>query len=166
MYAYIIQIDLYVYVCVCERHVDINSGSEPPVFRVTLRNSSKTSRRKHQVISWYARRPRLTPFVCPSPAAPLYVPDYSLGRPVALLAPSPFPARSGNAPKRALSSSRVDAMPSPTLAVERCSERSFQLASPPVHRVGSGDSGWWRRRRCQVSSTICNRSSPLSCLLV
>lgn len=76
-YAYII----YKSIGVCERHVHQSLGSEPAAFRVTSRNSSKTSRRKHQVISPIRSAPAAYPFrlsLSHGPSTlfplPLYVP--------------------------------------------------------------------------------------------
>jgi len=58
IYTYII----YRSIGVCERHVHQSLGSEPAAFRTTSRNSSKTSRRKHQVISPIRSAPAAYPF--------------------------------------------------------------------------------------------------------
>lgn len=127
---------IYRSIGVCGRHVHQPLGSEPAAFRVTSRNSSKTSRRKHQVISPIRSAPAAYPFrlslshglPAPSPSL-LYVPGL-LSPPArsSLVVPSPFPAprttvrRSG-----AVASSWI---PSPSRAVpiqRRCERTSNWL---------------------------------------
>lgn len=93
-----------------EKHVHQSLGSEPAAFRVTSRNSSKTSRCKHQVISSIRSAPAAYPFRLSLSHGPGTLPpstlfysacqDYSLHRLALLFAPSPFPAPNYSAPKR------------------------------------------------------------------
>lgn len=153
------------------RETRSHQSLEPAAFRVTSRNSSKTSPRKHQVISPIRSAPAAYPFrlsLSHGPRHPLALPLFTLRARItlstgSLFAPSPFPVPNYSAPKR------------------RCRHRGFlplraqylynAASSEPPTGFASCASGAAAviamvaaaaaaaHRRCQVSSTICNRSS-------
>lgn len=135
IYAYII----YRSIGVCERH--IHQSLEPAAFRVTSRNSSKTSRRKHQVISPIRSAPAAYPFrlsLSHGPGHPLPLPLVTLRARITLSIGPLFssllhPFRSRTIVRRSGAVVIVDSFPFARSTYTTPLRASLQLASHPVH---------------------------------
>lgn len=146
IYAYIIYRSIVGW-CARDTFTSLSVASRGCLPRITWRNSSKTSRRKHQVISPIRSVPAAYPFrlsLLPrSRAAPppslspalvlLYVPGLlSLHRLALLFALSPFPAPNYSAPKRLYRHRGFLPLRAQYL-YNTALRASLQLASHPVH---------------------------------
>lgn len=122
----------------CERHVHQPLGSEAVAFRVTWRNSSKTSRRKHQVISPIRSTPAAYPFRLslsrtPFPSLSLFYVPGLLSPPAPLFSSLLHPFRPRTMVRRSGAVVIVDSFPFARSTYTTPLRASLQLASHPVH---------------------------------
>lgn len=132
---------IYKSIGVCEKHVHQSLGSEPAAFRVTSRNSSKTSRCKHQVISSIRSAPAAYPFrlsLSHGPGTLPPPPSFTLRARITLSTGSLFssllhPFRSRTIVRRSGAVVIVDSFPFARSTYTTPLRASLQLASHPVH---------------------------------